>query len=167
MTEQQGSRDMAPAVGVRVGLRADVRPDWLQLESDGGHPIATGPAMLTGKVALRPSKLPRNHNSPLARQDPAPLCHRPLGGNGETSRDGIEPDRARDKLTFFLARQRVADGSPGLPTLSLQLPPPSLRDKDYLLLALPAGMRQALIIVFHALRLGLPQQAPPGGLLSH
>ena len=123
MTEQQGSLELAPAVGVLVLLLADVRPDLLQLESDRGHGIATRPEMLPGKVALRPAKLPRNRNSTLALQAPDHLCHRHLGRNRDTHMDMLWHDLPFDNLTLLLARQRMEDRAQLPPDLFLQRPP--------------------------------------------
>jgi hypothetical protein len=79
--------------------------------------------------------------------------------------DGIGHDMALDKLTLFLARQRVAEGSQVPPNLSIPLPPPSLRDNHHGILALPAGMRHALVLVFPDVLLWVPHQASAGGLL--
>src|SRR5262249_27606459 len=53
------------------------------------------------------------------------------------------------------------------PNLSIQLPPPSLRDKDDVILAFPARVRQALPVRFcHPVLLRICQQAILGGLYS-
>jgi hypothetical protein len=95
------------------------------------------------------------------------LRHRHLGRHGATHMNMIRHDMALANLTLFLARQRVEDRSPVPPNLSIQLPPPSLGDKHHVILALPARMRQALIIVFPDVLLWLPPQASAGGLLPY
>src|SRR5215813_8186173 len=147
MTEQQGSLEIALAVGILVLLFADVRPDLLEFESDRGHRVPPSPEMFAGEVALLAATLPGDGNRTLAFQKPDPLRHRHLGGNSDTHRDMIRQDMALDNLPLFLARQRVQEGTQVPPNLALQLPPPSFGNK-HMRLALPAGMRPALRIVF-------------------
>src|SRR5215510_10115823 len=167
MTDQQGSLEIAPTVRVLVLLRTEVGAALFQLEPHGGHRGAPRPAMRARAGALRAPNLPRTRQGALALQAPAPLRHRHLRRHGTTHGDRIRHDLARDKLTLFLARPRLEEGSPLPPHLAIQLSPPSLRDKYPVRLALPAGMRHALRIVFPCVLLWLPPHAPAGGLLPH
>ena len=165
MTHQQGNLEIAPAVRVLVLLFADVGTDLLQLKSHRGHRVPPRPKVLARKVALLPAKLSGNGSGTLPLQEADHVRHCILGGNGDTHRDVIGHDMPLDNLTLFLARQRMEDRSQLPSHLAIQLPSPSFRDKNYVILALPAGMRQALIAVFHDVLLWLPHQAPAGGLL--
>src|SRR5262249_56273811 len=167
MTNPQGSLEFSPLVWVLIVLLVDVRADLLQLESDRGHRVPPRPEMFPCKFALLPPKRARNRNGALAFQELDHLRPRHLGRNGNTHMDMIGHDMALDNLTLFLARQRMEDGTQVPPNLARQLPPPSFRDKDYMILALPAGMRQALIIVFHSVLLSFPHQTPPPHLLPY
>src|SRR5215831_7063829 len=159
MTHQRGSLEFTPIVRVLVLLFADVGTDLFQLEAHRGHRVAPRPEVLTREVALLAPKLPGDGNRTLPFQEANHLRHRHFGGNGDTHMNMIRHDMPLDDLTLFLARQRMED-RPQLPTnLSIQLATASLGDKHDVILAIPFGMRQAPIIVFHYVLLWLPHQA--------
>ena len=160
MTLQQGSLEGSPTVRVFFLLGPNVGTHLLQFAPHRRDRVAPGPEVLAGAVALLASELPGTCNGALALQEPEPLRHGILGRNGDTHMDLLGHDMARDDLTLFLAGQCVEDRAQRLPDLPLQLLPPSLGNKDDVILAIPSGMRQALITVFHESAFGLLIKPP-------
>jgi hypothetical protein len=62
-------------------------------------------------------------------------------------------------LTFFLPGQGMKEGPQLAANLAIQLPPSSVGHEHHGRLALPTGMRHALLIVVPCLLLWLPHQA--------
>ena len=149
MPYQQGSLELTSLVRILIVLFADVRLDLLQLESDGGTRVASRPEMFARNIALLAPKLPGNGNCALPFQEADHLRHRHLGGNGDTHMDVIRQDMPLNNRTFLLPRQRVEDGSQLATNLPIQLATPPFGNKHHVVLAVPARMRQAPILVFH------------------
>ena len=149
MTVRQGSLEGSPTVRVLVFLVPNVGTALLQLASHPRHPLAARPEGFARAIARLAPKLPSTRTGTLPLQAAHALGHRICGGKGETPLDRIGPPRPLNALTLFLARQRREDRPQLPPHLPLHLSPPSVRDTDPRVLAVPAPMRQAVISVFH------------------
>jgi hypothetical protein len=125
------------AVSIRFFLFADVLADLLQLESDGGYGISTGPEMPAREISLFATPSGYGHRA-LPFQKPDHRSYRVLGGNRDTRMHVIRQQRAIQNLANFLPGQRVQDFSQVPARLSQQHFAPSLGDEHPMLFAVPS-----------------------------
>jgi hypothetical protein len=127
------------AVSIFFFLFADVLADLLQLESDGGYGISTGPEMLAREISLFATPSGYGDRA-LHFQKPDHRSHRVLEGIRDTRMHVIRHQRAIQNLARFLPGRRGEDFSQVPARLSEQHLAPSLGDEDPMVFAVPSGM---------------------------
>jgi hypothetical protein len=125
------------AVPIRFFLFAHVLADLLQLESDGGYGVATGPEMLAREISLFAAHSGYGDRA-LPFQEPDHRSHRVLGGNRDTHMNVIRHQMAIQNLALFLPRQSVEDFSQLSARLSEPHLAPSLGDEHHMVFAVPS-----------------------------
>jgi hypothetical protein len=98
------------AGSIRFFLFADVLADLLQLETDGGHSVATGLQMFPREVPLLAAQSGYG-DSALPFQKPDHRGHRVLGGYRDTHMYMIRHQVPLQNLALFLPGQSVEDFS--------------------------------------------------------
>ena len=125
------------AGSIRFFLFADVLADLLQLETDRGHRVTTGPEMLAREIPLLAAQSGYG-NGALPFEKPDHRGHRMLGGNGDAHMHMVRHQMAIQNLALFLPGQSVEDFSQLPARFSEQHLAPPLGDEHDMVFAVPS-----------------------------
>src|SRR6516164_9210259 len=133
-TQSKGS-----ACSIRGFLFADVLADLLQLKSDRGHGVSTGPEMLAREIPLFAAQS-GHRNSALPLEESDHRSHRMLGGNCDAHMHVVQQQMPFVNLALFLPGQRVENRPEVRTEFRKQHLPPPLGDKHHMVFAVPLRM---------------------------
>src|SRR5256714_12586216 len=135
--------------------------DLLQFEANCRDGIPARPEVFAREVSLPSIKLTGNGDRAFAFQKPDHGGHSMLWGDLDADMHMIRHQVAFQDAAFLLPRQFMEDRPQSFPNGAVQGLPTPLGHKHYVILAIPPGMRQALIGVRHRVLLRCALIKPP------
>src|SRR5882724_6038495 len=133
---------------------SDVRPHNLFIQPYRGHKITSRPKILAREIPGLTRESPGYANGTLAFDKSHYITHRVLGRNADTHVNVIGHQMALHNLAFLLLRQLMQHASKVLAHRSKYRLLSPFRDKYHVVFAVPARVRQALVL-FHPMLLFL------------
>jgi len=147
-------------------LLTTIRADLFQLTAHRRDRISARPEMLPCDVAIPSGTLSRDGHSTLVLEIPKPRRHRLLRRYLDAEVHVIRQQMTCNNPAFLLSSPLVKDRSACLTKVPTQGCTPPFGDEDDVILAMPSGMRQALLGFGPGVLLVWPHQATRGELYS-